>query len=1003
MTKLKQTILISGLIFLAVFMVGIFFIADHIVANQSLQKPLRLTDIVDEADGIIQNLTGQTETIGLITEIKSLIDEADCANTKSLCRTDEAINIGGFFKVYSCGVIDSSSSLVDSLWSAKEKEDDFYAKQEELAEKRHQLAFIQNILKKEMEQSIPKEVKAMKNRGMTEEAEQIEEELGLLLFFLDPNDQETLEVVDDEIINKGMSIMNDLGINWQEESMLHLLDKIISVSPDEAKIKDCGYQCSYDFYFHACIIDTEQAEIDLVFNIKLALKDLQISPIIIDLFKMVLIDEINIPEPRIKFTIPIPDIEITFPNIPANEISAGDTLNTAESDYMSVSSPHIETPSTDSIWIKCPEQNDYTVKSEGSSEIGEIDTTEIKWYFETFSYLAQRCNTLKSTKSNPYTPECFSFDGVISEISSTCSNAFYCYPDDVGGCGCNISNCGFCLQIGVCGTGTFGFCSCCAGVTVAQASACETLYTSRGKPVPLLCIEPDAEEVNPWTFNPLQALEDKCFIILEEEKQKEDEDKIEIPHECALTAYWKNQLDLYAEDYEEIMKGDPIEVEEGTEVALPKTFIGCDPPDIPTIPKIELSKYNVEIPNITTPTLNMCPIVEVKLPDVIIEDLEFPDIELCNLQDCQDLLDMMPSFIDSLPGIGRFFIPIPDLYTSPININPIDIDIDGVGTVQARIPNIQIDPIKHPSLAFDMPQMPEINPLSLSMPMYEIPSFSFPSPEVTFSFEGIDVDMMSILIGIIFRMLDFSLPSGCIGGNIKIGCLHVRFEDYHISWADFPKIPEIPFCKTAREFCRNTETNIKDVIEGANEIAEKMQNAIQQELNIPSEKMQEIMEAVNSIVKDKEEEINNLLGSSTFTGSAEGGIVKINPIIISVDDIDIDISLTDIANIPTTINIDWESMNIPSEISLADPIKIEMPTIPLSDISVEKKLVIKIPFIQLKGIPFMAEMGSSTCEGDKGMGSPFEVEKINTLQESFNKQTGKMQEMIKNINSLIKK
>jgi hypothetical protein len=93
--------------------------------------------------------------------------------------------------------------------------------------------------------------------------------------------------------------------------------------------------------------------------------------------------------------------------------------------------------------------------------------------------------------------------------------------------------------------------------------------------------------------------------------------------------------------------------------------------------------------------------------------------------------------------------------------------------------------------------------------------------------------------------------------------------------------------------------------------------------------------------------------------------------LIDIGDIEIDISLTDIAGIPETVTIPWDALGVEPKITLLNPIEIEMPTIPLSDIGVEKELIIYIPFLQVKEL-FSADIGGSSCESDTSSQSLFQ-------------------------------
>ncbi|MEA2092707.1 MAG: hypothetical protein U9P61_01920, partial [Patescibacteria group bacterium] len=591
---------------------------------------------------------------------------------------------------------------------------------------------------------------------------------------------------------------------------------------------------------------------------------------------------------------------------------------------------------SEGIKLSCPEHENHSLSYEDVDIIEEINPTELKWYFELLEFLYNGCNDITSTLYNPIDANCYDIDSVISTIESKCSNAWNC-PES-GSCSCGEVDCTICENL---------YCYCggtdCSSCTIkdAQADACAILFLEAGEDIPDECIP--SIDYPTWPVDMLPVMENKCLEILEEEKTKDIEDQDDMPYECALVAIWKNDVEIYSDDYSESVGGGTVTLDEGKIGVLPDSFIGCNPPEIPSFPKIPLSDLNKEFSDIITPDFNFCPLIQVKLPDVTIEDLEFPDIELCNLQDCQDLLDYFPKFIDDLPALGRFSLEIPT-----IEIDPIEIDMIG---------DIEISPWEDRSLEFHMPQMPNLNPISLSEFIYEIPEIEIPKPELTFSFEELDADWLSIAIGWILNKIMADLPSGCITFEVTIGCLSIIFEDYHISWADFPEIPEIPACVTAQEFCRDSKEKLEEVIEVTNDIVDGIQSTIQDVLQIPGDAINDITNLVNEKVQEKEDEINDII-----EGLIEDGEELIE--IVDIDDIEIDISLTDIIDeIPEEITIPWEDLGIDPKIILLDPIEIEILPIPLSDMNVEVELVIHIPFVQVME-PFSAGLGGSVCESD---------------------------------------
>jgi hypothetical protein len=907
--------------------------------------PERLNIIADEVERVLYDIAGSETGDDLFSEITSLMNQANCQYAESLCREEGWTSVGGLMEIRSCGVMDNDG-VVGNLWGSKSEEEDFYAKQEELKEKKEQLEFLQNIIKKEMKHGIAKDLEQMRTQGMDDEADAVERELGLLLFLLDPNDAETREILDEEVITEGESILSSSGINWSTESLVKILGDVVSVSPEGLKAT-CAHFCDQEYSITFCFNTTKQESVDLVFNIALKISDLVIDPIEIKEIVLALPEEVDIPEVKLQFSIPIPDI---------STIEGGFSIDTEPSPGKGFYS--------DEIWLSCPDYESHST-GYGDIDIGDINPTEMKWFFETYGYLSNGCNKITSTLYDPIDPLCYDPKTVISRTSSKCASIWGCNPEAIT-CNCGGVDCTLCEDL---------YCACpdtgCSSCTIktAQAEACASLFLGAGSPIPSACTPSvDKDGMTTWPGDMLPVMKDKCLEILEKEKEKSVDEQDDMPYECALVAAWEGDIDLYSDGYSETIGGGSVDLNEGKVGVLPDSFIGCDPPEIPSFPKIPLSDFNIEIPDIKTPDINFCPVVRVKLPDIIIEDLEFPDIELCNLQECQELLDLFPNFINDLPTLGRFQIEVP-----PLDIDPIE--IDGIGV------DIEIAPLEDLFLSFHMPQMPNLNSISLSTFIYEIPGIEMPNPELTFSFGGINIDLMSALIGFILNFIMADLPGGCVTLGVKIGCLSVVFEDYHLSWGDFPKIPEIPACVTAQEFCRDSKKKLGQLIDTTNEIAEGIQSTVGGVLQIPSDKIDELEALINEKVQEKEDEINDMVEDFDLVGEVGEELIEL----IDIGDIEIDISLTDIVGIPETVIIPWDALGVEPKITLLNPIEIEMPTIPLSDIGVEKELIIYIPFLQVKEL-FSVGVGGSSCESETQSQAVFESFFDSNFDTKFNNQ-----------------
>ena len=447
----------------------------------------------------------------------------------------------------------------------------------------------------------------------------------------------------------------------------------------------------------------------------------------------------------------------------------------------------------------------------------------------------------------------------------------------------------------------------------AKKRTCENLFLSVGEAPSASC-----------QSSPISTMENKCTLILEEEIENKREDfrRANFPHHCAILAILNEggaNATLLSEGYESTIGGDPINLElymasdpDGTTTSYPRqSFLGCsspslNAPSIPddiniNIPMIPLSRFSVQFKDIITPDFIFMPFFSIKLPNFYIEDLTFPDIEICNLNDCQNLLNLFPSIFDMYPHLGNIHIPLPDVPIDPINLNDVTISTDTYGTLTIPVPQIRIDPIKIPSLTFYMPQLVDVNVFSFINPIYQLPDprdIEIEEPEITFTFKGIDMDVLGVLIAVILDYFGLSVPSAsvCISTNISgiFIPLIVHFSDYYISWPDFPKVPELPFCRNVNDFCRNAKGNLENLIDAFHEFIEELEINLDEVFTLPAEAAENLEKIINSKIKNLENEINAWLVSETHETEILGEVLRIKPISIPLEDIYIEFYLSDL-------------------------------------------------------------------------------------------------------------
>ncbi|GEM_PF-6178167 len=519
----------------------------------------------------------------------------------------------------------------------------------------------------------------------------------------------------------------------------------------------------------------------------------------------------------------------------------------------------------------------------------------------------------------------------------------------------------------------------------AIARACTDLYLNRGETPPASCEN-----------SPLSALRSKCKAVLHEEEERDPALRVRMPQPCAILPLFENYLDVLVDEFDPSIGGGMVSRGGGELTGYPSegSFTGCGSvsgsvpgaPEIPEIPVIPLSDYSVEIPDIETPNFGLSGILEVTLPDVIIEDLTFPDIELCDLSDCQDFLDIFPSIIELIPSLENIYIPTPAIVPNPLTLDSATAQVSGHGAITVPLPDVHIGEVNLPSVLLDIPQLPEITPISISSPEYDLPSLEIPEPYVEFNWGGFDVDVGSAIVGAILNYFGFSGGSLCASaGGVNFLPLSIGFEDYHVQWPDFPKIPEIPLCRNARQFCRDAANSLQDVIDELEEIMREVEEEIQEALSMPADATAKLEDLINEEVQDLEDSVNNYIQSTHIEGELIGETIRLDSYTIPTEDIEIDVYLSDlIEDMPSSVEVlDEEDRTV----ELTNPIEIEMPTIPLDDLSTTWEYIVELPALQ--GIDGGAEFDWGECEigpveyDDVYDWEPFELEGIEIEVETF--------------------
>jgi len=718
--------------------------------------------------------------------------------------------------------------------------------------------------------------------------------------------------------------------------------------PEQCDFDKCIPQCEYgsDFKLKACIIPGQHKPIETEFEVGIKLEDLKIDLIKVKDIKLNLPKEIDLPEPptipkfsdniKVKFTLACP---------------------TEKTQTLRLSLPKPRLPEPPVLKLSCPEYPESSGYScEPFSDQEKIEGFgELDWHFQIFSFLNEEC--LKVVKQDLTTlidpikkeiyekliQSCSEPDKMILVIVLECERSWKWDDIQRKWVLSDPESQEICDQIGHLKPSPMP-----PSRLQRQIEWCRKLFEERGEEPPDDCLSP---------LHNISRIKEKC----EEIKNKKEK---QMPLSCKLLP-----LLSIPPGKLELLPGITIS---GKTRKCPAQKItdspyfpikGCKI-GIPSLPKISFP--SIEIPDITglpsfrltLPFVNL-DLIRIRLPNIIFEDLVFPEIDLCNLDECQYLF----------PDLE---FKIPSLKIPEIKFPPRTIKIpDTAGNIISKIA-IEIPSIKFPDLDFKFPQL--LNLISFTLPEIEIPEIpSLPKPELIFKFKGINIDLIGILIGLLVEKK--ILPPGCLDLNLKFIPFIWEPPDFYIRWKDFPEIPD--FCEDIRKFCKDAKKSIKEVVAKVPEIQKKVntifENEIQKKLDEAAKKLNEkIAEEfdgkITSLYDAIKEEIYNYLLTQ-----APGYVVPPSPIapmpgvwqVVKELPCDLIPPFTYSTSVPITIP-EIPLRKYISEEDWPDKIPIEWPeelkkitlkeylkylptatTIPLSKLSHTEKIPIKIPGLQL--------------------------------------------------------
>jgi len=878
--------------------------------------PERLKYAVSEINQASKDLAYYSE------KLKDLTEECDCSNAKS--------------KIEREGTGDTKPGSPEAFGEACPNREEIEKTQLAIKNKIDEISRLRELLVKEKESGLEAELKTLR----TDEALKLKINLNDLLGFIDESSTEN--IITSALNNVGF-LNNDLysvekrgGANWGEGTIIELI---------------------------ACLLPGQQEPIKIIFNVGITLEKLDLGEIKIKL-------GINLPD-KIKLAdlANLKNIKIRLPNI---DIPIGETpLN--EPVVINPSSP--EMPKLPSLKFSCPQLNPASSGEGSTGEVSPSHYVEIEWYSQTFSWLSEQCQAIPQAKNQfgIASVQCLYVESVHLYIVSTCNAVwqeyFEClrseHPID---CEEPTAVCAF---LGMSGT---------LKNHRAYQTECINLFQEEGETAPrdcyidTVCSGPPGEEVcnaTPESISlVLNTLEDKCSQI-KEDAQSAGEEK-EAPAPCKFlplfTGEFKNPGSQTYQDPSTTIPAQTFYDNTGTGVRM-----DCPLSLFPTFPKIELP--DIKIPDIDLPDFSFSPFFKVCLPDFIFEDLITPDLELCNLDNCKNLI---PSINVKIPYP---YLSIPTIEVPQISI-PSDIGL-----------KIKINKINLPSLPINIPPFNLSNLLNAEI---ELPEIKLPKPKIILEMEGVKINAFNLLLGYLLSFIP--IPSGCISASLSFVPLTKCFPKYHFYWPKFPEIPDL--CNneyiSVNKFCQDIKDSLdaSGIKEKIDKIRDKMNEAIeplQNKLNELAQIYNEVIsEAIAKYIKEKAE-IKTVLEEQRLKIS--GGEIPIPT--EKINDL--------LSQIPTEINIPWpEDLK---QINFGNPITMKLPSIPLDKLSYTKKVEINLPGFQIPSLTIsLSSLGNyASFEGKAPSGgNPYPMDKIGDNLEKINDiVNNKISKASENINEIL--
>lgn len=705
----------------------------------------------------------------------------------------------------------------------------------------------------------------------------------------------------------------------------------------------------------------------------------------------------------------------------------------------------IKTPTTIGFKFTCPKhEKGETTASLGTLENPNKSYIEATRYFNTFSYLSEQCQDLPGMKDNTYGfllpksdlyEDCFNPEKVHSTIIKVCNEVIekYCKNSKVVDEKC--------------------ICFSEWSPDVCQIpSICEKVYSISNIPY----CEPSQNEESVSCESNLLPFEKTTSTVEEIKKECEKQKlqrksnlfgKTELPEICkTIPIIMKiEEIKKECEEEEKQEKKDPSEkckllpiitgnfplpkemkIEmggsssyggsslasyvtspkvSGFSVTLPKltfnfpsTILGCEPKV--TLPRLQLPR--IALPDIDLGEFKIPPFLYVRLPSIIIEDLDFnpPGLiedtefakklgykaayELCDINRCLgNIENIFSKFI-----FKGLFLNLPTIKLPPI-------EIGGGGKLNIPWVKISLGEISFPTLSFPGPPLDLGKLISLEL---AFPSLNLPLPTLIFKLKKIEIDVKGLILAMINYIINKifgPFPSGCIGFKIGLPIpLVIDLGEYYIYFPIFHKIRGILgsiLCKLTG-YCRELEKKLEMILKAKEKIEkqlEKETEKISKQLATTTQKItKELEKQVATTVEKFKKDIQSHIEKKAR--QVEKGLWVIPPFEKDYGEIGFnEISLIGYAtssnilpkDFPTEIDLNKYLKDLIGTTTLSW--KYPLPTIDLSALSFKRE--IPVYFGSFQTIDFKLELPGFTCNraspsGGKAFSSEPKVNEMKNIE-----------------------